>query len=84
VVKESAEEIIGWEAESALKERWEHHNLIRIGSGDIFPSGRAPLQHGMVREKVVRNKFTDLNFIYNEWLKQVQVWGSHGWEEALL
>jgi hypothetical protein len=31
VVKEAAKEITGREAESALKERGKHHNLIRIG-----------------------------------------------------
>jgi hypothetical protein len=43
-----------------------------------------PLQHDTVREKVVHNKFVNLTFIYNGWVKQVRVRGDHGWEEALL
>jgi hypothetical protein len=62
VIKESAEEITGWEAESTLK-GGKHHNFIRIGFTKIFTSGRAPLQHGVVREKVVRDEFADLTFI---------------------
>jgi hypothetical protein len=48
VIKESTEEIAGWNAESALKERGKYHNLIGIGSWDIFPSGKTPLQHDAV------------------------------------
>jgi hypothetical protein len=83
VIKESAEEITGWEAESTLK-GGKHHNFIRIGFTKIFTSGRAPLQHGVLREKVVRDEFADLTFICDGWLKQMLVWGGHGWEEALL
>jgi hypothetical protein len=54
----------GREAKSTLKEGGKHHNIIRIG-WKVFTSGRAPLQHGVVREKVVRNKFVDLTFIYD-------------------
>jgi translation elongation factor P/translation initiation factor 5A len=48
VIKESAEEIIGREAESALKEGGKHHSFIRIGCRKIFTGGKTPLQHGTV------------------------------------
>jgi hypothetical protein len=35
VVKDSTEEMTGQKAESTLKERCEHHNLIHIGSGAL-------------------------------------------------
>jgi hypothetical protein len=57
VIKESTEEVAGREAESALKEGGKYHIFIRIGCRKIFTSSRAPLQHGAVQEKVVRNKF---------------------------
>jgi hypothetical protein len=63
VIKEPAEEITGQEAESALKRGGNHHNFIRVGCWKIFTGGRAPLQHGMVRGKVVRIKFVNLTFI---------------------
>jgi hypothetical protein len=69
VIKESVEEIIGREAESALKEGGKHHSFIRIVCRKIFTGGRTPLQHGTVWEKVVHNKFANLTFICDERLK---------------
>jgi hypothetical protein len=43
VVKESAEEITGREAESALKKGRKHHNFVGIGCRKIFTSGKVPL-----------------------------------------
>jgi hypothetical protein len=43
VIKESAEEIAGREAKSALEEGREHHNLHCTGCRNVFPSGRMPL-----------------------------------------
>jgi hypothetical protein len=63
VIKEPAEEITGCDAESALKEGGKHYNFICIGCRKIFACCRKPLQHGAVREKVVRNKFVNLTFI---------------------
>jgi hypothetical protein len=63
VIKESVEEIIGQETESALKEGGKHHNFICIGCRKIFTGCRAPLQHDSVQEKVDRNKFVNLTFI---------------------
>jgi hypothetical protein len=64
VIKEYTEEIAGQEAESALK-GGKHHNFICIGRRKIFTSDRAPLQHGMVQERVIHNKFVNLTFIYD-------------------
>jgi hypothetical protein len=43
VVKKSSEEVTVRESIPALEERREHHNLIRIGCGNIFFDGGAPL-----------------------------------------
>jgi hypothetical protein len=56
VIKESAEEIVGRETESALKKGGKHHNFISIGCRNIFTNGGAPLQHSVIWEKVIRNK----------------------------
>jgi translation elongation factor P/translation initiation factor 5A len=56
------EEIASCEAESTLK-GGKHHNFIRIVSRKVFTSGMAPLQHGMIREKVVRKELADFTFI---------------------
>jgi hypothetical protein len=48
LIKESAEEIIGWVAKSTLEEGREHHNLSHIGCRNVFPGGREPLQDGVV------------------------------------
>jgi hypothetical protein len=63
VIKEYAEEVIGREAESALKEGGKYHNFICIGCRKIFTGGRVLLQHGAIWEKVIRNKFANLTFI---------------------
>jgi hypothetical protein len=83
VVKESIEEIIGWEAKSALK-GGKPHNFICIGCGKVFVGDRTALQHGAVWEKVVHNKFVNLTFIQDRRLKQVQVRDGHGWEDGSL
>jgi hypothetical protein len=83
VIKESVEEITGQEAESTLK-GGKHHNFSRIGCRKIFTCGRAPLQHDVVEEKVVHDKFTNLTFICDGRLKHMRVCGGHSWEEALL
>jgi hypothetical protein len=84
VLKESAEEIAGREAESALKKGRKHHNFIGIGCGKIFTGDGMPLQHGTIREKVIHNKLANLAFICNGHFKQVWVRGSHGREEDSL
>jgi hypothetical protein len=84
MIKESVEEIAGWEAESALKEGGKYHNFICIRCRKIFTDGSTPLQHGVVRENVGRNKFVNFTFIYDGRLEQVWVRGSHGWEEISL
>jgi hypothetical protein len=68
VVKESAEEIAGQEAESTL-EGGEHHNLICVGCGEAFTGGKTPLQHHTIWEKVICNELANLAFICNECLE---------------
>jgi hypothetical protein len=81
MINKTTEEVASWEAKSAFEERREHHNLIRIVCGNVFPSGRMPLQHGTVQEKVIHNHLADFTFICDGSLEQVWVRGSHGWEE---
>jgi hypothetical protein len=83
VIKESTKEITGREAESTLK-GGKRHNFICVGCRKFFAGDKTPLQHGAVWEKVVHNKFANLTFIYDGHLKQVQVWGGHGWQKGLL
>jgi hypothetical protein len=64
VIKESEEEIACREAESALK-GGKYHNFICVGCRKISTGSRAPLQLGVVREKVVHNKLANLTFIYD-------------------
>jgi hypothetical protein len=82
IVKEQAEEVAGWEAKSMLEEGGEHHNLIRIGCWDVFPSGRTSLQHRAVQEKVIRNKLAVFTLIHDGWLEKVWMRGGHGWGEG--
>jgi hypothetical protein len=84
VIKESVEEIAGEEVESALNEGGKHHDFIHIGCRKIFTGDKVLLQHDVVWEKVVRNKFANLTFICDGRLEQVRVQGGHGWEEVLL
>jgi hypothetical protein len=64
VVKKSSEEVTGKESKPALEGRREHHILIRIGCGNIFFGGGAPLQPGPIREKRTHNKFASFFFIH--------------------
>jgi hypothetical protein len=73
VIKESAEEIVGREAKSALEEGREHRNLSRIGCRNVFPGGRMPLHDGVVWEKVIHNKLTDFTYIHDGQLEKMQV-----------
>jgi hypothetical protein len=57
------EKIADWESKSALEEGGEHHDFIGVGCWNLLTGGRAPLQHLTVREKVARDKLTDLAFI---------------------
>jgi hypothetical protein len=77
VVEKSVEEIASRESKPTLEERGKHHNFIRIGCGNVFSSGVPPLQHGTVREKIVRNKFVNLFFVCDGWLDEVGMRGGH-------
>jgi hypothetical protein len=68
VVKKSTEEITSRESKPTLEERGKHHNFIHIGCGNVFSSSGPPLQHGMIRKKVVCNKFVNLFFICDGWM----------------
>jgi hypothetical protein len=83
VVKMSSEEIISRESKPALEERREHHNLIRIGYGNIFSGGGAPLQHGPIGEERTHNKFVNFFFIYDGRLKEMRMGGCHWWSEGI-
>jgi hypothetical protein len=63
VIKLYVEEVTSREAKSTFEEREKHHNLDRIGCRNIFASSGTPLQHGGIKEKVIRNKFLNLTFI---------------------
>jgi hypothetical protein len=41
------------EPESLLKNGGEHHDFLGIGCRDVLPSGRLPLEHAAIREKVI-------------------------------
>jgi hypothetical protein len=66
-----------------LEERGEHHSLSRIGCGNIFSSGGAPLQHDPIREKRIRNKFANFFFIHDGCLKEVRMRSCHGQSEGV-
>jgi hypothetical protein len=55
VIKESTHEIVHREPKSTLVEGREHHNVISVGCGDIFPSGGVPLQHDAIRKEAIHN-----------------------------
>jgi hypothetical protein len=46
-----------------LEEGGEHRNFIGAGCWNVLTGGGVPLQNLTVREKVARNKLTDLAFI---------------------
>jgi hypothetical protein len=60
VTKESAEKVTGRKAKSTLEERRKHHNLGGIGCRNIFSSNGTPLEHGTIREEMIRDQFADL------------------------
>jgi hypothetical protein len=84
VVDESVEEIIDQKTESALAEGGKHHDFVGIGCQDALPDGRVPLQYLTVREKMVRNKLADFDFIRTERLEEMRVRGSHDRREGFL
>jgi hypothetical protein len=77
VVKESAEEITDWDTEPMLEEGGEHHNLISIGCRDVLPSGKAPMKHHAVWEKMVHNKLAHFIFIRYGQLEKMRMRGDH-------
>jgi hypothetical protein len=55
VLKEAVKEVAGRKAESPLKERGKHHNLLHIGCGDVLPFSPSPLEHSVIWEKMILN-----------------------------
>jgi hypothetical protein len=41
--------------ESPPEERGKHPNFYRIGCWDVLPFSRSPLEHNVIREKVILN-----------------------------
>jgi hypothetical protein len=76
VVKKFSEEVTGRESKPALDERREHHNLIRIGCGNIFSGSGAPLQHGPIRGERT-HMFATFFFIHDGHLKEMRMRGYH-------
>jgi hypothetical protein len=52
-----------------LEEGGEHDNLICVGCWVVLPSGRVLLQHLAIKEKIARDKITNLIFVSNGWLE---------------
>jgi hypothetical protein len=65
VIKDSTEEVTGREARSTLEKGREHYSLDRNGCGNIFPTGRMPLQDYTVWGKVIHDELADFTFIYD-------------------
>jgi hypothetical protein len=82
VIKEFAKEVASREDKSTLEEGRKHHNLGRIGCGNVFPGGRTPLLNCAVWEKMIHNKLADFILIRNGRLEKVRVREGHGWEEG--
>jgi hypothetical protein len=81
MIKESVEEVVGREAKFTLEEERKHQNISHIGSRNVLPGGKTPLQNCMVREKMIHSKLADFILIHDRHLEKVRVRGSHGWEE---
>jgi hypothetical protein len=77
MLKESLQEVVGQKAESVL-EGGKHHSLVCVRCWDVFSSSRLPLEHGVIWEKAICNKFVNFSFIRNGLLKKVWVRGGHG------
>jgi hypothetical protein len=84
MLEKSTQEIASREPESLLEEWGEHHNFLGIGCRDVLPSGRLPLEHEAIREKVILNQLEDLAFIHNRLLEHVWVGSGHDREEETL
>jgi hypothetical protein len=83
MVEKSSKAVIGREYKPTLEKRGEHHNLSRIGCGNIFSGGGAPLQHGPIGEKGIHNKLANFFFIHNGHLKEVRMRSCHEQSEGV-
>jgi hypothetical protein len=73
VIKGTTEEVASRKAESTLEERRKHHNFNHIGCRNVLSSGGAPLEHGVVGEKMIRNKFVNFGPTLNTQLEEVRM-----------
>jgi hypothetical protein len=55
MIEEFAKNVIGRKAKSTVEELGKHHNLLGIGCWDVFYYSRTPLEHGLIRVKMIFN-----------------------------
>jgi hypothetical protein len=63
VMEKAAEEFASGETDSTLEEGSQHHDIVGVGSGDIFICSRPPLEDGTGGEKVILDKLEEVIFI---------------------
>jgi hypothetical protein len=78
-VVKTAEEFVGRKPKPALEERRQYYNLIGIGRGDVYPFSWTPLEHFVVREKVILDQLEDFTLICGAFLEH---FGMGGGREA--
>jgi hypothetical protein len=76
IIQEPAREVKSRESKSVL-EGEKHHNLFGVWCGNIFSSYRAPLHHGPLGEKVIRDEFAYFISICDGRLEKVRMRGCH-------
>jgi hypothetical protein len=76
VVEKVTEEFMSGETKSALEEGSQHHNLVGVGSWDIFILSRPPLENNTGGEKVILEKLEELHqrFRVGTFLGDKQPW----------
>jgi hypothetical protein len=82
-IEKSTNVVTGRESKLMLEERREHHNLSRIGCGNIFSCGGAPLQHDLIGEKRIHTKFVNFFFIRDGHVKEMRMRSCHGQSEGV-
>jgi hypothetical protein len=55
MIEEFAKKVTGRKAKSTVEELGKRHNLLGIGCWDVFSCSRTPLEHGLIREKMIFN-----------------------------
>jgi hypothetical protein len=80
VVEKVTEEFMSGETKSALEEGSQHHNLVGVGSRDIFILSRPPLENDTGGEKVILEKLEEPVFINGSGLEHFWERSNHGRE----